>query len=242
MNRLEINHTPPPCGKPAGRRTKNQITMTERINKEEYLAIYDFLREERCPFEITRPDSNEFYGDLLPKGKLIVFKNESDLEFPGAIEVIQRIRRLDLSALTTEHLPFSFRPFFNLEELSFDGSGFRTIPIGFNALPKLKYLNLSRLNLWDFPKLDGLKNLEVLALRGVKARDFFFDDMFSGLTKLRVLDLQFGRLDNFSFFKSLKGLKHLEYVDLRGADLSKVDKTNSLPDLDCEILTGLNFL
>ena len=218
--------------------------MKERIEKEEYLAIYDFLRKERCPFEITRPDSNEFYGDLLPKGNLSVFKkklSKSDFEFFGAMEVIKKIRRLDLSGLTTEHLPFSFRPFFNLEELSFDGSGFRTIPIGFNALPKLKYLNLSRLNLWDFPKLDGLKNLEVLALRGVKARDFFFDDMFSGLTKLRVLDLQFGRLDNFSFFKSLKGLKNLEYVDLRGADLSKVDKTNSLPDLDCEILLGMNF-
>ena len=220
--------------------------MTERINKEEYLAIYDFLREERCPFEITRPDSNEFYGDLLPKGNLSVFKkklSKSDFEFFGAMEVIKKIRRLDLSGLTTDHLPFFFHPFSSLEELSFDASGFRSIPIGFNVLPKLKYLNLSRLNLWDYPKLDGLKNLEVLALRFLNNDvNRFPDDMFSGLTKLRVLDLQFGRLDNFSFFKSLKGLKNLEYVDLRGADLSKVDKTNSLPDLDCEILTGGNFI
>ena len=209
--------------------------MTEQINKEEYLAIYDFLREERCPFEIPSPfKSDEFYGPLLPKGKLIVFKNESDLEFPGAIEVIQRIRRLDLSGLTTEHLPFSFRPFSSLEELSFDASGFRTIPIGFNALPKLKYLNLSRLSLWDFPKLDGLKNLEVLALRFLNSDlNGFSDDVFSGLTNLRVLDLRHSRLHNLFFFESLRGLKNLEYVDLRSASYTK-----PIPSLDCKILTG----
>ena len=217
--------------------------MTERINKDEYLAIYDFLREERCPFEIPSPfKTDKFYGSLLP-GNLIVFKkklSKSDIEFPGTVELIQRIQKLDLSHLTTEHLPFSFHPFSSLEELSFDASGFRTIPIGFHVLPKLNYLNLSRLNLWDFPKLDGLKNLEVLALRGVEARNFFSDDMFSGLTNLRVLDLRFSRLDSFSFFKSLEGLKNLEYVDLRQADLSEVDKTNPMPDLDREPMPYLD--
>ena len=213
--------------------------MTERINKEEYLAIYDFLREKRCPFEITSQYYlNEFYGALLPKGYLSVFKKKlSDLEFDAARQSIEKIRRLDFSYLTTEHLPFSLRPFSSLEELSFEASGFRTIPIGFNALPKLKYLDLSRLyGLWYYPKLDGLKSLEVLALQGLKIdKDSFFDDMFSGLTKLRVLDLRYSRLDSFSFFKSLEGLKTLEYVDLRGGNYTK-----PIPSLDCKILTGMN--
>ena len=215
--------------------------MKERIEEQEYRAIYNFLSEKKCPFEITPiSEPNEFYGALLPKWDLSVFKHESfDFDFPSVKNTIQRIRRLDLSGLETwtGSLPFSFRFFSSLEVLSFNSSDFVVLPY-FNTLPKLKYLDLSDLpGLWFYPKFDGLENLEVLVLRFlVIDRDMFSDDMFSSLVGLRVLDLRNSFISNFSFFKSLEGLKNLEYVDLRGADYTK-----PIPSLDCEILTGLDL-
>ena len=214
--------------------------MKERIEEQEYRAIYNFLMEVKCPLEMVSGEYlDEFYGPLLPKGHLGVFRKKlpesSNNWVPSVKTAIKRIRRLNLHDLATKHLPFSFYPFSNLEELSFNSSDFGSLSIDWSVLPKLRYLDLSNLQwLLYFPKLDGLKNLEVLALRFLNSDlNGFSDDVFSGLTNLRVLDLRHSRLHNLFFFESLRGLKNLEYVDLRSASYTK-----PIPSLDCKILTG----